>query len=394
MLRSAEAYSFDLTTAGESVVLAIGAALARLWQRLVRDPDDIARARRAYDAALTGAVVTWNRDWRSWADDGLAGAYLSGVGHADAQLNKMSIPRVVGKVSADQPMTINLSGMSLPPPSLPDRIKKMFQRYPDHTTFYGVFRRAAYHNLEGTAVQILRTGQDLYRQAAITAGQATYKEADIFTRRALSQKMLDDFASQGVQSVVYRDGKRVSIDAYAEMVGRTMSHHSAVQAGLNRYEQYGYDLVRVSAHFRACPLCVPWEGRILSQGGKDKKYPPLAVAIEAGLFHPNCLHSVDPYFPGISPEQQVRLDPAEQQLVDKYGYDEAQRIAYSAQERQREIERNIRYWKRREMVALDSQATTKAHQKVRDWQATQRAHLRENTFLPRKYERESITRAH
>ncbi len=175
------------------------------------------------------------------------------------------------------------------------------------------------------------------------------------------------------------------------MLGRTMSGHAAVQGSLNRYAEHGYDLVRVSAHFRACPLCVPWEGRVLSQSGQEPGYSSLDEAISAGLFHPNCAHDISAYIPGLSPEElDVRVSPSEQKLIDQHGYEKAQEIAYKAQAQQRYMERQIRSWKRREITALDSASKAKAHRKVLDWQKAQRNHLAKNSFLPRKYEREAV----
>jgi hypothetical protein len=236
----------------------------------------------------------------------------------------------------------------------------------------------------------MRAANDLFRDVAVQAGEQRFKESDIFTRRQLSQDMLNDFAQRGVQSITYKNGKKVSIEAYSEMVGRTMSGHAAVQASLNRYEEYGYDLVRVSSHFRACPLCVPWEGQILSQSGLDYNYSSLDDAIASGLFHPNCAHDITAYFPGLSPDQELRVDPEEQKLINQHGYKKAQEIAYKAQQQQRYIERNIRNWKMKEITALDDAAKAKAHRKVLEWRKAQRNHLAKNPFLPRKYEREAV----
>jgi hypothetical protein len=108
----------------------------------------------------------------------------------------------------------------------------------------------------------------------------------------------------------------------------------------------------------------------------------------------NCKHDVSAWFEGISPELETRVDPAEQKLIDEYGYKEAQKISYEAQQKQRYIERNIRKYKRRESVALDGKNKIAAQNKIKEWQSTQRQHLNNNEFLRRKYEREQIKRAH
>lgn len=64
-----------------------------------------------------------------------------------------------------------------------------------------------------------------------------------------------------------------------------------LQGTANRLTEYGHDLVIVSYHPGACPLCVPWENKVLSITGKAEGYPTLDEAKAAGLFHPNCRHA-------------------------------------------------------------------------------------------------------
>jgi hypothetical protein len=48
---------------------------------------------------------------------------------------------------------------------------------------------------------------------------------------------------------------------------------------------------------------------------------------------------------------------------------------YEATQRQRDIERHIRSWKRRQAAALDDVTKAKAGAKVKQWQAELRRHL-------------------
>ena len=379
-----------LGLAAHQLTVQTGEALTELHQQVIRDPDSINRAMRAYDVKVNKALTEWNRQWRDWADQDLATAYLRGYRHTEEELRRLGIARAAdGTISERSPLAGRGYDL-LPPREIPSSLRQRFSAAPNHLTFFNVFRRAAYHNLEGTHLQVVRATKDLYRDVAVQAGSKMFREADIFARRKFSQSMLDDFARRGIQSVTYRNGRKVSIEAYSEMVGRTMSGHASVQASLNRYEEYGYDLLQVSSHFRACPLCVPWEGRILSASGNNPNYPSLDEAIGGGLYHPNCAHDIGPYHPGLSPAQEVRVSPEEQRLIDRHGYRPAQEIAYKAQQQQRHIERQIRHWKRREATSLDSATKAKSRRKVLDWQKAQRAHLKKNPFLPRDYKRERV----
>ncbi|MFB7899974.1 phage minor capsid protein [Streptomyces xiamenensis] len=101
----------------------------------------------------------------------------------------------------------------------------------------------------------------------------------------------------------------------------------------------------------------------------------LDEARRAGLQHPNCRHSLSAYLPGVTtaPTSASR-DPD----------------GYEATQRQREIERQIRKWKRREAAALDDDQARAARAKVRAWQRAQREHLAAHPELIRKPQREQI----
>ena len=143
-----EGYANELAIAGEGVVLSIGRALTRLWRRAIRNPDDLPEA--AFLSSVNKAANTFNTEWKQFADDDLARAYLRGIGHTEAEINqiskKVNVKPASQTISQKTPM-IRQQGLSSPPPPIPRRIRNMFSKYPDHLTFYGVFRRAAYFNL-------------------------------------------------------------------------------------------------------------------------------------------------------------------------------------------------------------------------------------------------------
>jgi hypothetical protein len=153
----------------------------------------------------------------------------------------------------------------------------------------------------------------------------------------------------------------------------------------------GVDLVIVSDSPRECPLCRPWERKVLTVGGPDGERTveaehatedgrtvrvsvagSLDEARRAGLQHPNCRHSVSAYTPGITPVEDAVGDPA----------------GYEAGQRQRKIERNIRRWKNREAAAVTPEAQRAADAKVRQWQGAMRDHLAAHPDLGRLRQRE------
>src|SRR5690606_10155240 len=104
----------------------------------------------------------------------------------------------------------------------------------------------------------------------------------------------------------------------------------------------------------------------------------LDEARAAGLQHPNCRHSTSAYTPGITKVGNADPDPE----------------GYEAGQRQREIERTIRKYKRRAAAAVDPAEERAANAMVRKWQQTMRDHLAAHPDLRRLRHREQIGRAH
>jgi hypothetical protein len=229
-----------------------------------------------------------------------------------------------------------------------------------------------------TSFNILRDVDDTFR--TIQAEVATGVLSGVETRKQIAQRMLNKFADSGVASFTDKLGRVWEMAAYAEMATRTVTARAALQGHVDRQSEAGRDLVVVSSH-GGCPICRPWEGRILSISGVSKQYPSLADAQSAGLFHPNCSHSITGYIPGLTV-----LEDKPQRTPEQYEYTQ----------RQRANERAIRQWKRRETVALTPEEAQKARAKIQAYQQRQREMLNEyeNKFgmtLRRKYDRESIT---
>lgn len=212
------------------------------------------------------------------------------------------------------------------------------------------------------------------------------------TRLQAAQHVLDKIAVNGITGFKDKAGRNWSLTSYVEMAVRTGAGQAAIDGHLQSLALGGVDLVEVSDSPRECPTCRPWERQILSQsgqvggiivpsvlGGKPVRVnvkASVAQARAAGLFHPNCTHSIKAYLAGATKSPPAESDPD--------GYD--------AKQRQREIERRIREWKRREAVALDDASATKAGIKVRQWQVELRSHVADNG-LKRLTRREQIEHA-
>lgn len=111
--------------------------------------------------------------------------------------------------------------------------------------------------------------------------------------RTIVAGVKDELRRQGLSALTDRAGRRWTFDRYAEMLARTKAVEARNQGLANMMLQNGYDLVEVSNHRSEHKACAFWEGKILSLTGQTKGYPTYEEARKAGIFHPNCKHSIN-----------------------------------------------------------------------------------------------------
>lgn len=260
---------------------------------------------------------------------------------------------------------------------------------PPENDFFGVnnrkmqtMRETVNHDLKKAQHAVLRRMDDIYKQTVyraemnMTAGAKTLDQAiDMATR---------EFLNAGIDCIEYKNGHRVNIASYAEMALRTASHRAVLLGEGKKRDEWGIHTVVVSAHANACPLCAPWQGKVLvddvfchgtADEAKELGYPLLSEAMKAGLLHPNCRHTISTYFPGIT-----KL-PEAPDVYKAVG-------TYKAEQRQRELERKIRKWKRKAEGSLSPENVSYANEKVGQYQKELRIYLDKNPELRREYNRE------
>jgi hypothetical protein len=201
--------------------------------------------------------------------------------------------------------------------------------------------------------------------------------------QAALREAASGWAEKGIPALIDKAGKQWSTEAYVNMVTRTMSNNVTNDMQFARMEEYGVDLIEISSHLGARPLCEPYQGGIYSKSGTDKKYPPLSSTSYgeiAGIRGINCGHVFYPFFEGVSIQRPPEFTKEEN---DK---------AYKQSQQQRYLERQIRYAKRElnMMSAMgDDVGIDMAKQKVRDKQANMRAFI-DDTGRTRRREREQL----
>lgn len=235
-------------------------------------------------------------------------------------------------------------------------------------------------------VSILRTTEDAFREMgrAAVVGQL----ASGANRVQRIQTTLDAYARRGLTSFTDRAGRRWGMDTYVEMVLRTGVNRAQNEGRMRGYQAYGVTLLHCSQHLGADDHCQPFQNKILSTDGQTGPrrmvdpatgrevtvdvYSTLQSAVARGLLHVNCRHTLTAYTPGMPLPDTIHA-------TDEH---------FRVEQEQRYNERMIRQWKRMETTALTPERQRYAAGKVREWQARQRAHVKNNPWLVRRYDRE------
>lgn len=271
------------------------------------------------------------------------------------------------------------------------------------------------------AAGLQKTGgiiNNLTMTTATSAQQAFIHAADIaymqVTTGVLSYDEAIKRAIRGVGGdgllITYPSGHRDQLDVAMRRTVLTGVSQTSGELQMTRANEMGSDLVQVSAHIGARPEHAAWQGKIYSRSGTDRSYPDFVKSTKygtgEGLMGWNCRHSFYPYFKGIS---KPLYDGATMRNYEKktVQYQKKDIPIYDATQRQREIERYIRGWKRQENTTANALAQAKISQpgsklvfelerdllksksRVKDWQEVMRDFVNE-TGLQRQSVRERI----
>lgn len=132
------------------------------------------------------------------------------------------------------------------------------------------------------------------------------RNAFILEKKKLATDFLGTFKKYGVAYFVDRGGARWTLDRYVKMLSTTTVISARREAFFAKSLEWGNDLVRVlhlGTDHEPCPLCEPFEGKVLSITGKTRGYMSVSDAENLGLFHPACDHSLE-----LAPENIVESE--------------------------------------------------------------------------------------
>lgn len=289
-------------------------------------------------------------------------------------------------------------------------LKKEFEQSAstDQPQFFGVDRTKLNRLIDDTVnlekhaeTAALRTVDDVYRQTIVRA-QLALSSGTVTINQAVDIAV-KDFLDKGINCIVYREGRRVNIADYARMALRSASTRASLQGKSERFKALGYDTIQVSKYSMCSDTCLPWQGRVYINDvytmwdgevrdhggilwGKSnycgKWFMLLSAAIEKGLFHPNCRHTILLWRDG---------DP----LPESIDNEENER-RYKLEQEQRRLENKVRKAKRKVEGLSDPDNIKKAKAELREAQKQLREFIDKvnadegETILKRDYGKEKI----
>ena len=240
-------------------------------------------------------------------------------------------------------------------------------------SFFGVNQRRIDSLTQDVNLQLhtaesasLRLMDDVYRQTVFRAELAA--STGSVTMEQAVDMAVKDFLASGINCIQYRNGRMVNIATYAEMAIRTASIRSFLRGEADRRAQLGIDTVLVSQYGACSDTCLPWQGKVYiddvwgtfdgersATSGKsrnEKWYPLLSVAVAAGLFHPNCRHTLSTWIEGVSKKPK----PLDAETVRRNA---------ELEKRQRQMESKVRRLKRLAEGTMDPDKAKEYRRKTR-----------------------------
>ena len=162
-----------------------------------------------------------------------------------------------------------------------------------------VLAENTYNRLQDVGQVVGRKVDDLARAISLEASKGSVLGYQ--TTRQAAKRIKADLAEKGITGFVDKAGRSWDMGRYAKVLAQETTNGAFRQGTINRFQEHGHDLVRISTHSGSCTRCIPWQGRTLSLSGNDPDYPSLAEAQGAGLLHVGCLHVLS-----LAPEEKDR----------------------------------------------------------------------------------------
>lgn len=256
--------------------------------------------------------------------------------------------------------------------------------------------RQTFQDLNNNVNQTLIT-TNFNENAVMRAYQAILKQSTLESMTGLKthEKAIRDnvykMVDMGIKSgFVDKAGREWSMEAYSRTVIQSTSHRTFNDLRLKRMEDFDCVTALMSSHPSARKACATIQGDWVLVVPKNKapdEFKHLPSIYDHGYGDPdgtqgiNCKHILYPGRPDINTNNQPQYDA-----------DEAQENA-EIQQKQRKLERDIRYQKKRMNAALeleDPETVQMCKQVIANKQKQLRELINEHGFLVRDYSREQV----
>ncbi|HHZ8077740.1 TPA: phage minor capsid protein [Enterococcus faecium] len=256
--------------------------------------------------------------------------------------------------------------------------------------------RQTFQDLNNNVNQTLIT-TNFNDNAVMRAYQAILKQSTLESMTGLKthEKAVKDnvykMVDMGIKSgFVDKAGHEWSMEAYSRTVIQSTSHRTFNDLRLKRMENFDCVTALMSSHPSARKACATIQGDWVLVVPKNKapdEFKHLPSIYDHGYGDPdgtqgiNCKHILYPGRPDINTNNQPQYDA-----------DEAQENA-DIQQKQRKLERDIRYQKKRMNAALeleDPETMQMCKQVIANKQKQLRELINEHDFLVRDYSREQV----
>lgn len=249
------------------------------------------------------------------------------------------------------------------------------------------------HRLTAATGRIARFADDAYRAATVAAAVEQILPAKATPLEAQAQAWRQ-LVSRGVTGFTDKAGREWNLSTYVEMAVRTATQRAYNASHRDRLTLAGIHYFTISTTGRPCGLCAPWEGKVLADRGEGEVTEPhaaggdpvtfhVAATIEdataAGLFHPNCKHTLTAYLPGVT-------------ILRANNWSAADELAYRNTQTLRALERSVRAAKLEAAAALTALDRARAMRNARLAQARIRE-FTARTGLNRRRNREQLNLA-
>lgn len=122
-----------------------------------------------------------------------------------------------------------------------------------------------------------------------------------YTTQKATNIALHEINKHNMPALIDKAGKRWSLDVYTRLVVTNTINNNYNRIAIQRFKDYGGNLVKISSHADCRPTHYQYQGKIYSLTGETEDYPNLYSATNygngGGLCGLNCRHHPMPYIP-------------------------------------------------------------------------------------------------